>query len=106
MLGGLLILFIYIISLTPNNQMIRVSPYSLITFFILPLLKYPTHYTLDYHFILAPELTTITKTYFPALINTLFILAFILLFALLIIVYIVQFNKGALRTASYAKTYP
>jgi len=101
-LGGLLILFIYIISLTPNSQIVKFSPLTLVIFFSLILLSFQPPHSKDYIVLdLSNELLTIAKIYFPSLMNIVLILAFILLFALLVIVYVAQFNKGALRALTY-----
>ena len=98
-LGGLLILFIYVVSVTPNN-IIKFAPAPLLLTLIILYLSWPT-YAVDYSYNTPQDLVRITKPYFPTLTSIILILAFILLCALLIIVYIVQFNKGALRASTY-----
>jgi len=99
-LGGLLILFIYVVSVTPNNIIIKFAPAPLLLTLIILYLSWPT-YAVDYSYNTPQDLVRITKPYFPTLTSIILILAFILLCALLIIVYIVQFNKGALRASTY-----
>lgn len=100
-LGGLLVLFIYIISLTPNNKIIKISFLSFgLSLFLL--FTYPPQQMKDYKtFSQVEEVLYISKRYFPFLIYIIILISLFLLLALLIIVYISQFNKTPLRVSFY-----
>nr|YP_009364252.1 NADH dehydrogenase subunit 6 [Anaulaciulus koreanus]ARF02895.1 NADH dehydrogenase subunit 6 [Anaulaciulus koreanus] len=101
MLGGLLILFIYITTLTPNSKMIMINYYSILLFFLLIFSQKANSMkdnNMNYSSI---DLLSIMKMFHPSLLLMTIAISIYLLISLFVIVYITQYNKGALRNMFY-----
>jgi len=100
MLGGLLVLFIYVASLAPNRKILNVSIFS-------PRLLLLSYLIISPHSLKDSTLTNISniinlkKLFFPIACNTTILLTLFLLFTLIAVVLISKFRSGPLRIYTY-----
>lgn len=103
-LGGLLVLFIYIASLAPNRKIFKISfltPYFL---FLLIFLIRPQSYK-DLSLSTVSTIINLKKLYLPIACNITILLTVFLLFTLIVVVSVAKTNRGPLRLYSYGPSY-